>query len=110
MLELLEEGGVDDGEAKADAAFAAEPDDAGLRPKNGFAVGERKADVEQAGKLHRFFQSIQSHAAGAEVHALDADFLTMLVLQSNGELDAGAEKFLLLEADESQRIRSPRRN
>src|SRR4029077_15755866 len=77
-----------------------------LRPKNGFTVGERETHVEQAGKLHRFFQAIQPHAAGAEVHALDTHFIALLVLQRNGNLDAGAEEFLLLEADESQRVRS----
>ncbi len=42
--------------------------------------GKRKTDVEKTGELHRFFQSVHSHAAGAEVHTLDAYFLTLLVL------------------------------
>lgn len=45
MLELLEESGVDDGEPKADAAFAAKPDDPGLRSENCLAVWQREADV-----------------------------------------------------------------
>src|SRR5258706_3829691 len=104
VLELLEECGVDNGEAKAASTFSSEPNDASLRAKNSFTIGKRKTHIEQAGEFHRLFQAVQSHAACAKVHALNATFVTLLILQCYGDLDAGSEKFLLLEADEAQGV------
>jgi len=103
-LKLLEKCGIDDCKAKADAPFFTHPDDPGLGAKNAFGIRQREAHIEKAGEAHRFSQSVQPHAAGAQVRALDAHFVPLLVFQCNGKLNAGAEEFLLIEADEPQRV------
>jgi hypothetical protein len=45
-LELLEEGRFDYGEADADAAFVADPHEAGLGLEEDFAFGQEEADIE----------------------------------------------------------------
>src|ERR1022692_1277101 len=105
VLKLFKESGIDDCEAKADAPFVAHPDDSGLGAKDRLGVGKWEAHIEQAGKAHRFLKAIQPHAARAEVHALDAYLIAMLVFQCNGKLNARTKKFLLLETNESQWVR-----
>ncbi len=46
VLELFEEGRFDHSEADADAAFLADPHEAGFRLEEDFALGQHEADVE----------------------------------------------------------------
>src|SRR5258708_32419475 len=99
MLQLLEQCRVDHGKAQPDSAFPSKPDDASLSLKDSFAFRERKTDVEEASKPHRFFQAIHAHAAIAEIPALDPDFLTLLILYNDVKRTASAKELLRLQAE-----------
>ena len=103
VLELFEQGGFYDGEADADAAFVADPHEPGFGLEKDFAFGQDEADVEQSRETQRLFEAIESHAAGAEVDSLHADFFSLRIPDGDRNLNSGAEEFLLLVADESQR-------
>src|ERR1017187_4254701 len=103
VLELFEEGGFDYGEGDADAAFVADPHEAGFGQEEDVAFGQHEAHVEESRETERLFQAVETHAAGAEVASLHADFFSLRLPDRDRSLAAGAEKFLLLVADEAQR-------
>src|SRR6202046_365544 len=106
VLKLFEERRIDDGEAQANATLIAHPHNSRLGTKDHFGVGKREAHIEQPGKFHGLWKPIQSHAARAQVHALDLNLITPLVLQRDRQLNARPKEFLLLKTDESERGRA----
>src|SRR5580658_228219 len=102
VLELLEDGGLDDGEADADPLFVADPHEAGFGLKGNVALGQNEAHIQKTGEAQRLGEAVEAHASGAEVYALDTDFLAFGVPHGDGNLDARAEELLLFVADRSE--------
>src|ERR1700722_754463 len=106
VLELLKDGGLDDRETDANAFFVANPHEAGFGLELNVALGQKEAHIQKPGEAQRFGEAVETHASGAEVHALDADFLAFGIPHGDRNLDAGAEEFLLFAADGSERGRA----
>src|SRR6202789_1887350 len=94
MLKLLEDGGLDDGEADPDALFVADPHEAGFGLKGNVALGQNEAHIQKTGEAQRLGEAVEAHASGAEVYALDTDFLAFGVPYGDGNLDARPEELL----------------
>src|SRR5580700_5270098 len=103
VLELLEDGGLDDRETDANAFFVADPHKAGFGLELNVALGQKEAHIQKPGEAQRFGEAVEAHASGAEVHALDTDFLAFGVPHGDGNVDARPEELLLFVADRSER-------
>src|SRR6202011_5545282 len=64
MLEFFEEGGFDYGEADTDAAFVADPHQAGFGLEEDFAFWKDETYIEQSGETQGIFDAVEPHAAG----------------------------------------------
>src|SRR3984893_1291301 len=102
VLEILEQYGLDDRATKAHTASLSGPDEATFGLEDGFAFRQQETYVDETGESHGVRETVESHAAGAEIDPLNLRLFTLRVSDGNGQLHASPEEFLLLEADDSE--------
>src|SRR4029077_19818388 len=100
LLKLFEQLRLDHGKADSDSPFLAHPDEACLGMKQRIAVGQREAEVKDPGKTQRIGDAVEAHAAGAQVHTPDLNFVAAGILKGYIKLHSSTIELLLLETDE----------
>src|SRR3954467_6971467 len=76
-LQLFKQGGLDDHETDTHSSLISHPHQASFGLKANVAVWKQKIHVEQASVSERFFHTIQTHAARAQVHALHLNLFAL---------------------------------